>query len=531
MMRVWVSIALVAIAATPAAADHHQLPRAIEEAMKSLSLDDAVAIGIQNNLDVQVERHGPLISREELGVAWGEFDPVVNFEGGVDHTERPNASVFEGTPTVNQNIFYDGNASISGLVPWLGGEYSLGYTGSELDTDLTISTLSPEFRSEVRLDLEIPLLKNLLWSQPWTEVRRGRIRVAEDDEAFRTRLMDVVRSIEDSYWNLVATKEALRVAQKSLETAEALKEQTLVQYEVGVVSQVEVTEAEAGVAEREVSLIRAEAQFENAEDELANQILGHRFVPTLELAINATDPPDRIGIRDIDVEEATALAFEQRPELGVLRKAVEREELNLRFARNQRLPELNVQGSFGFQGLSGRENEDRLALPGSPPVGTVPSPRPDFPDSMDDFFKTKGAQQWSVRGVLSIPLGNVSERHSYRRAEFQHDRAEARLRREQQVVIAETRRAVREPKAAIEGIEAAERRRLAAEEQLRAERLRLEYGESTPFDVLQRERDLVSAEEQKIVSQQVYHNSVTGLTRAQGTTLRSRNIAIESVIQ
>lgn len=530
----WVPLAVVLLVGAlglPARAEEEGMSPELLEAVRSLSLDEAVALGIQNNLEVQVERHGPLISREQLGVAWGAFDPTFSLEGGVDDADRPTSNVFQGTPTATSNRLYDADASISGLVPWLGGEYSIGYAGQELLTDATISSLSPEFRSKFAVGLEVPLLKNLLWSEPWTEVRRDRIRVAEDDEEFRTRLMDVVRGIEDTYWNLISTKETLRVAKKSLEAAEALREQTEVQYEVGVVSRVEVTEAEAGVAEREVSLIRAEAAYRNAQDELANQILGYRFSPTLDLTIIPTDSPDQIGIRDVDVEAATHLAFEQRPELGVLRKAVEREELNLRFARNQRLPEFNVRGSFGFEGISGRENSDRLVFPGGPPIGSVQSPVPNFSDSTNDFFSSSGAKQWSVRGVLSIPLGNVSERHSFRRARFELDRAASRLRREQQVVIVEIRRAVRELKAALEGVAAAERRRLAAEEQLRAEGLRLEYGESTPFDVLQRERDLVEAEEQKILSQQVYHNSVTGLTRAQGTTLRNRNITIDDVIR
>ena len=259
--KIWVAIAAVAaLGGVPAAAQDTGLPAELEEAMRSLSLADAVALGIRNNLDVQVERHGPLISREQLGIAWGAFDPTFSLEGGVDDSDRPTSNVFEGTPTATSNRFYDADASVSGLIPWLGGEYSLGYVGEELLTNQSISTLSPEFRSKVTFDLEVPLLKNLLWSEPWTEVRRGRISVAEDDEEFRTRLMDVVRGIEDAYWNLIATKETRRVAQKSLETAEALKDQTEVQYEVGVVSRVEVTEAEAGVAEREVSLGRAQVR-------------------------------------------------------------------------------------------------------------------------------------------------------------------------------------------------------------------------------------------------------------------------------
>ena len=511
-----------------------ELPAGMAERLESLSLADAVALGIENNLDVQVERRAPLIAREDLGIAWGSYDPVFAASGGASEEENPTSSVFQAgaaSPDSVDTRIYDFDTSISGLIPWLGGEYGLSFAGQRLDTSSAIFTLSPEFRSSVELAVEVPLLKNLIWSEPWTEVRRRRIGVREGEAAFRTRLMDIVRGIEDAYWELIAAGETLRVSEKSLETARALEDQARVQFEVGVVSRVEVTEAEAGVAEREVSRIRAAADFENAEDVLVDRILGPYLAPRTELALTPTESPDVVTLRDVDVEEATELAFEQRPELAELRNAIERETLNVRFARNQRLPELNIQGSAGFSGLAGRLNDDLGSFGGGGGV-TADDLLVDrqFGDTTNDFFTTGGAEQWSVRGVLSIPLGNVSERHSYRRAQFQLERAEQRLQRTQQQIVLEVRRAARELRAALEGIEAAERRRLAAEEQLRAERARLEFGESTPFEVLQRERDLVEAEEQKILSQQVYHNSLTGLNRAQGTTLRIRNIGINEVL-
>jgi outer membrane protein TolC len=86
---------------------------------------------------------------------------------------------------------------------------------------------------------------------------------------------------------------------------------------------------------------------------------------------------------------------------------------------------------------------------------------------------------------------------------------------------------VRNLLSAQEGIEASEREVVAAAEQLRAERIRLEYGESTPFDVLLREEDFVDAEARKIGAFQTYRSSVTGLDRFQGTILRNRNISID----
>jgi outer membrane protein TolC len=98
-----------------------------------------------------------------------------------------------------------------------------------------------------------------------------------------------------------------------------------------------------------------------------------------------------------------------------------------------------------------------------------------------------------------------------------------------QGIILEVRDAARNLESAQEGIEAAERQRIASQEQLRAERIRLEQGESTPFDVLLRERDLVDAEVNKIDALRVYRNSVTDLDRRQGTILRTRNILIDDV--
>ncbi len=102
-------------------------------------------------------------------------------------------------------------------------------------------------------------------------------------------------------------------------------------------------------------------------------------------------------------------------------------------------------------------------------------------------------------------------------------------RRLEQNIILEVRKAVRDLASSQEGIEAARRASEASAEQLRAERIRLEYGESTPFDVLQREEDFVQAESREIDALQLYRVSVTGLHRAEGSILQNRNIAIDQI--
>ena len=103
------------------------------------------------------------------------------------------------------------------------------------------------------------------------------------------------------------------------------------------------------------------------------------------------------------------------------------------------------------------------------------------------------------------------------------------LRIEQDIIF-EIRKAARDLESSLNGIEASERGVAAATEQLRAEEIRLEYGESTPFDVLLREESLVTAESQMITSLKTYRSSLTALDRRQGTILRNRNIAIDAAM-
>jgi len=132
-------------------------------------------------------------------------------------------------------------------------------------------------------------------------------------------------------------------------------------------------------------------------------------------------------------------------------------------------------------------------------------------------------------GIFSIPLPNTAGRHGVSKSELELRRAMVQKRQVEQQIVLEVRKAARDLSSAQEGIYASQRRVVAAEEQLRAEKIRLEYGESTPFDVLLRERDLVGAETEKIFAFRVYRTSVTDLDRFQGTILQTRNIAIDAV--
>ncbi len=513
-----------------------------------LSLEEAITLGLKNNLNVEVERHAPLIAFHEREIARGAYDPVLGLDLGYQSNETPIASSLQTASMLIERTVA-GQIGLSGLIPLWGATYSLGYSGNSLESTSNIQALSPEYRSGLLARLTAPLLRNFIWNEPWTQVKATRLAHRQALEQLREALMNTVRDTENAYWNLVAAQERLRVANKSLEATKALLEQTQVQYEVGVVSKVEVTEARAGVAERELNQIQADNALRAAQDRLVDLVYGRALQPLTELEVIPSERADDYTVFEIDREQAAEKAFKNRPELAAAHKEIERQKVLLQFAQNQRLPQLDVEVNYGLQGLAGQENPGRSDFNASDralvnsinssivPLGAtpIPAPQPRAPldvdrrySATDDlFFDGAGAQQWGVKGIFSVPLGNRRARHAVSQQELALRRSRTQLKRLEQGVVLEIREATRRISSALQGIEAAERRRQAVEEQFEAERIRLEAGESTPFDVLQRERDLVDAESQKIEALRSYRDSVTALHRAQGTTLFSHNILFE----
>jgi outer membrane protein TolC len=495
---------------------------AIEPAGRPLSLQEAIGLGLRNNLDVEVNRYTPYVSQLDAEGAWGAYD--VNFSGQVGYSEDVPAPA--GTSIFNigkEGI--QGDVGLKALIPYIGATAEIVFNGSKTESDPTapalIFPLNPQKDSSLTFSGSIPLMKGLIWNQAWTQVKASRLAYEGELETFTTSVMDTVSDIIKIYWKLIANKEQQRVAEKSLESNVALLDQTKTQYEVGVVSKVDVVQAEAGVANSEFNLIVAKNNYRNTQDELIAAVLGDRIRAGTVLLFDPTDNPIYHSVEAVDLEKAVETAFQKRPELKAVEKDIGQGELQLRFAKNQRLPQLDLNASYTALGVAGTINVD----PPAPPPNQLGGK--DFVDTFDSYFgDPRGVK---VGAVVSIPLGNVTARKNVSKARIQLRRANTLVTRLRQQIIVNVRVTARTRLAAAQGVEAAERRRIAAAEQLRAETIRLEHGESTPFDVLQRERDLVEAESQKIDALQAFRNAEVDLERAQGTILEARNISIEGV--
>ncbi|MFK7895862.1 MAG: TolC family protein [Myxococcota bacterium] len=494
-----------------------------------LSLGEAVAMGIRNGLDVEVERYAPLIAETEKDGAWGAYNPRLFADALYDVAKSPNTSVINQA-SANRDRVQGGGVGFEQLVPYLGASLTAEYRSTSTKTRTTFQSLSAQFDSSFFVTARVPLARDLIWNTAWTNVKTSSLAYEQSEQAFQQSLMDIVESTVNRYWDLVAARDRVRVAQKSLQTARALLQQTETQYEVGVVSRVEVVESEAGVAERESDLIRDANIYRRAQDQLIDAVLGPQLAATTDVQLVPTEDPSVESDRTVNLAEAVRTAFLKRPELAQATNAIDQGEVALKFAKNQRLPQLDAEVRFGYVGVSGRQNPNLRSFSDPPqPIGNVQTAGPN--NASEDFFSNDGSENYSARGIFSIPVPNTLGRKRVKQREFELRRAESRRKRSEQVIILEVRDAARTLLSSAQGIDAAERRRLSAEEQLRAERIRLEHGESTPFEVLQREEKLVEAENLKIVALQTYRAAEVALDRAQGTILEVHEVEVEGILE
>lgn len=522
----------------PAAQHDSALPAAdvavrADDPEDRLTLREAILLALRNNVDIELARTEPALAEEDVSAARGAYDPIAQGSFSFDRLQRLTANTLQasgGGPGLNLNSS-DGWAygfGFSGILPF-GLQYSTTSTLNRLDSNQVVVLLDKQYSSNWDSRITMPLLRDLGMNDASVTVRRSEIARDMSEEQFRETLTGIIASVEDLYWNLAATRAQVRVATKSLKTAEDLLEQTRVQEEVGVVSRVAVTQAEAGVAEREVLLIQAENQAASAKDALLDAVLAPS-ADVFEDREIIPEPP-RFEQRDVDMAEVIAKALRNRPEIVRAKQGIEMAEVEADFAQNQTRPRFDLIAAYGMSGLSGPSKGDPIQIRDpADPNNMITVFLPDqgkSVDSFDDYFHDEGAKSYSLGARFEVPLGNQTAESLSVQRRIDVRRARLGLKRQEQALIREVRDAVRGLRAAERAVGAAERRQAAAEESLRAEQERLRLGDSTPFTVLQFDEDLAEAEQQVIGALRSQANAITALERVQGTLLGTRGIHLE----
>lgn len=480
------------------------LPPSLQEGrqLKRMSLGEAIETAVRRNLDLALQRERVTEVATARDLARSAFEPIILASGARAFSKSPPPTATEGQAGQSVESTQDSwSLSLLERLP----------TGTELRLDSNSgrarsgfqNALAPElFRSSLSLGVSQPLLRDFSFDgrMQRAPILRAEFASAQAREEARLRAMLAVKATEDAYWTLVQSCKSYEVNVGAHELAQKQLELTRRQIAAGVLPDSDVIGVEGTVAQRELGVVRAEAQVDRAADQLRallNLPPGQWVDPIL--------PVDAPTFAHVEVPYATAVerAMASRPELKESALDLRRIALDLDVARNSRLPRLDLRAGVGTLGQD-----------------------PQYRQAVDDTLHAQGVQ-WSVGASLSwAPLGGA--------ARAERRRLESALRqnglgREQFLVAlrSQIREALRSIDTAERQLHASAKFRDLAERNLDVEQRRFLNGLSSNFLVAQRQAELAQARLAELDALIAHEKATSDLQLATGELLETRRLRFD----
>ena len=467
-------------------------------AARTMSLQDCFTEALAHNLDLQIERYAPQISLYDLYAAYGGYDPAFSLSGRHGYNVSPGGGFnqYSTNPIPARITQSDSfNSGIGGVLP-LGLQYN--FSGSIADT---ASSGNPGSTSgEIGVNLTQPLLKNF-----WTDGNRLSISVAKNrvkytEQSLRNQIIATITAVENAYYELIFAREKVNVQQQALDLAQKQLADDKQRVELKVLAERggTIEQDEAQVASSRASLISA--QFTYVGDQNALKILlTDNYARWQEVEIVPAAPMEAVK-QLFDLQDSWTKGLAQRPDMIQAKLDVEQQGLQLKYSFNQLFPQLDLTGSYGFNG-QGREYSDAF---GQIDQGNAP-------------FYSIGAQ-------FSIPLSNVRARNSYKTGKASQQQILLRLKQLEQNVMLQIDNAVSQAKSAWESVEVTRQASVYAQVALEAEQGKYAAGKSTTFTVLQLQIKLTNARSDEIRALADYNKALASLAQQEASTLQRRQI-------
>jgi len=463
-----------------------------------LTVDDAVRMALDHNVDLAAERLDPQISDTRVAAAYGVFRPTFNTGFQRNNQLQPPASFL--IPTATRNDVTSSSVGFDQKLPWLGTSYSLSWTAAHTDSNSFLNSFNPILESGLLLKFSQPLFRDRAIDHARQEVATSRIDRDIADTRLRETLVHTTANVKRAYWNLVTAIANVDARQVALDLAQELVRVNKAKVDVGQSPPLDLVAAQAEVAADQEELIIAETRVKQGEDRLRALIFDTSDRSVWNVKITPADPP-RLGLASPDLEAAVTNALGERTDLARARKDIENAGVNVRFTNNQRLPDVRVNASYLSNALGGTQVLRTGGFPGTI-VGSGAST--DFASVLNQLV-TGQYSTWAVGVDVSYPIGKATEEANHARAKLEHAQSQERLKSAESQAVQQVRDAWWKIDMNAKRIETARAARELAEQRLDSERKRLDVGISTSFLVIQAQRDLAQARTNELAATLAYN--------------------------
>jgi outer membrane protein TolC len=544
-----------------------------------LTAEDVVALAIENNVDVEVQRYTPLLAAEVLrraqaggalrsvgvGIAAGPQSVSLqgvstNASGGVSASSGgvgsgggivtqlgPNIpsldptlvlfAQFAHSTTPQSNTVLTGTTSLIADTRAFSAVYQqnfdFGLTGqvTYASQNLKLNSQYYALNPYTSGDLDLQLTQNLL--QGFGRAVNGRnIRVQKNNVKvsnlqFEQQLATTVAAALDLYWDLVSFEENVRAREQAVTMANQLVEDNKKQVEAGSLAEIEITRAESQLYASQQDLVVAQTNLLQQETILKNYLC-RDGITAGGLATVRVVPLDRISVpaKDDLPAEADLIrdAVAHRTELAQARLNLESNQMNLVGIRNSLKPTLQAFAELTNNGLTGELSQLGALSPG---LGYLSG---GYGNLLGEIFR-RDYPNYSAGLSLNIPFRNRAAQADYATSQIEIRQNELNLRKSTNQVRLDVQNAVIGIQQARVRLEASARSRVLAEETLRGDQTRYSLGATTAFQVIQDQRDLANASNTETQAMANYEHARISLDQAVGATLSVNHVSIDEARQ
>lgn len=458
-------------------------------AAKELTVEECIRRALDKGFDLEIQRYEPQIAAESVEIAKDVFTPTVSVTAshGIARTDSMPGTKSESTDTrvgVIQKLSSGATVNVS---------TSLDRSAS----NPTFGLFNPAYDSDVSVSIRQPLLAGAGSKVTRAGVSRAEISLQRAHLDYRQRVLQIIFNTESAYYDLVYAREQLEVRRFSLNLAKKLHDEAKTRRDTGVATDLDVLQAEVGVANAQRSVVLAEQSVRDQSDKLL-ALIG-QF--ELDSPLGETRFGNAMEALPVLASSLDA-ARRNTPEYLSAQAALEQAKLELDVARNGQLPDLSVGGAVGYNGTDSNAGSS--------------------------FSNALGSERssWQLDLSLSYPWGQKSDKARYRQNLAAVSQQTLRLRQIEQVIEVDVRSAVRAVEAGNESARIASLARGLSERQYELERAKFEAGLSTSRRVLEAQDDLETAKVNELQSRVSLRNAVSALHRLEGSSLARYGITL-----
>jgi outer membrane protein len=476
--------------------------------------------------------NGLVSSTLGIGPTITSFDPIVSATLQSDHAKFDCTSPFCGAVqnTTTANFNYaQGFQS--------GTNIGVGFTNSRVTANNPFNFLSPALNSGFKFQITQHLLQGFGFLPNDRLIRITKNNREITDVAFRLQIITTTDQIENLYWNLVYAYENVKVQQEALTFAQKTLSDNQKQVQIGSLAPIEVVRAQNTVAADQQNLIQAQTNLDLQQLLMKNAL--SRNLQDPQLANAEVIPTTTMALPQqepvVPTEDLVNEALQHRAELAESRIDLSNREISERALKNSLLPSLDVFAYYGGSGAGG--NQSPFSECGSPLVNpafgcmAAGSFAPTSIGSTLNKLIDSTAPDKGAGITLNIPLRNRQAQALQVRGQLEYRQAQMRLQQIENQVRIEVRNAQFSVTQNRSAVQAAQAAVALAQQSLEAEQKKFRLGASTGTNVLNYQSQLATAESNQVSAEAAYEKAEIELDRATGLLLEHAGIVMNEAVK